>query len=74
MLTFNEKIAILMTLNEKVNRLRERRQYYIFKRNTTGLSSVQEDIFTDLEEEIRLLESAAKTIDEMEVKKWYKQY
>lgn len=69
MLTFSEKMAILMTLNEKLNRLRERRQYYIFKRNTIGLSSVQEDIFADLEEEIRLLESAAKTIDEMEVKK-----
>ncbi|AFK87446.1 MULTISPECIES: hypothetical protein [Thermoanaerobacterium] len=69
MLTWHEQLTLLMVLDEKLNRLKERRQYYIVKLNTQEkLSQTQEDIFKDLQEQIKELESIYHKINSLEIK------
>lgn len=69
MLTWHERLTLLMVLDEKLNRLKERRQYYTVKLNTQEkLSQTQEDIFKDLQEQIKELESIYHKINSLEIK------
>ena len=68
MLTWHERLTLLMIIDEKLNRLKEHRQYYIVKLNTQEkLSQTQEDIFEDLQEQIKELESIYSKINDLEV-------
>lgn len=68
MLTWHERLTLLMILDEKLNRLRERRQYYIAKLNTQGeLRQTYKDIFEDLQEQIKELEGIYQKINDLKV-------
>jgi hypothetical protein len=68
MLTWHERLTLLMILDEKLNRLKERRQYYIIKLNTQEkLSQTQEEILKDLQEQIKKLEGIYQKINDSEI-------
>lgn len=73
MLTWHEQLTLLMILDEKLNRLKERRQYYIVKLNTQEkLSQTQEEILKDLQEQIEELESIQEKVKGMNTEEEYK--
>ncbi|ORX22737.1 hypothetical protein BVF91_09670 [Thermoanaerobacterium sp. PSU-2] len=66
MLTWHEKLTLLMILEEKLHRLQEKKRYYVVKLNEQKITEIQKDIYDDIQEQIKELESLYQKVSAME--------